>query len=112
MHSQGGSTRDNLDELGGNTGLASAIVLDSKLFKNFSSVFGSVLHSGHTGGLLTGGVVEESNPEVGCNVKFVESGVRGVLVGNGLVVELSEGQSLEEAIAGHELHFADNGADS
>jgi len=102
--SQGRGTRDNLDQLSGNTSLTGTIVLNSKLVNELTSVLGGVLHSSHTSRLLRRGVVKNSQPKVGSDVQLIESGVRGVLVRDLLVVELAIGHGGEETVTGHELN--------
>lgn len=104
--SQSGSTRDNLDQLGGNTSLTGTIVLNSQLVDKLTSVLGSVLHSRHTGGLLRRGVVKESQPHVGGHVQFVKGGVGRVLVRDLLIVELAVLHGLKEAFTRHNLNHA------
>ena len=111
MPSQGGSTRDNLDQLHGNAGLTSLVVHEGQLFHDLTSVLAGVLHSIHTSGLLRGGIVEEGDPEVAGNVQLVESKVASVLVGKLHVVSLAELESIQETLAGENLELANVGGD-
>jgi hypothetical protein len=111
--SQGGGSRDDLDQLHGNSCLSGFIVLKVKLLINFFGVLRRVLHCVHSCGLLGGGVLKESNPEVGSQIQFVKSWVRGVLIRESLVVELGELHGLEESFSWHQVqvswHVGDSG---
>ena len=57
---QGDGSRDNFDELGGNSGLAGLVVLDGERGEHLLGVLGGVLHSLHAGGLLAAPVLKHS----------------------------------------------------
>ena len=106
FHSRG--TGNNFAQFSGNSGLSGIIVLELEGLYNLSSILGSVLHSSHSGRLFGSRVVKESNPEVGGDVKFVESRDSKVLIGDShLEVEVSTLGNVLETVLGHELDFSD-----
>ena len=66
------STRDNLDELGCDLGLARPVEKHAKLVRHLVRVLGRVLHRSHPGRLLGRGVLEHAVEDV---VGRVELGV-------------------------------------
>ena len=101
-------TRNNFDQLHGNSCLSSLVVLEGQLVEDLTSVLGGVLHSLHSVGLLGGGVVEEGDPDVGGEIEVIKSWIRRILIRQGLVVELSILHSLEESLLWHEFHMSLN----
>lgn len=85
---EGGGSGDNLDELGGDSGLAGSVVLQVELVQHLAGVLGGVLHGAHAGGLLGGGVVHQHLVQLGGHGVLVEvlQGL-GVVLGLHLVVE-------------------------
>ena len=110
--SQGSSTGDDLDELHSNTGLTRLVVDESQLVDDLSSVLARVLHSRHTGGLLRSGVVQEGDPQVGCDVELVEGWVGDVLPWEFGNIELAFSHSLQEALSREDLQMANDSSDS
>ena len=104
--SESDSSGNNFDQLGGNSSLSCFIVLKSNLFENFFGILGCVLHCIHSCWLLRSGIMEESNPKVWCQVKFVKSWVRSILIRKSLVVELSELHGFEESLFWHQFHMS------
>ena len=103
---EGGSTGDNLDQLHGNSSLSCFVVLKVKLVENFLGILRCVLHCIHSSGLLRGGIVKETNPQVWGEIKLVKGWVRGVLIWKSLVVELSELHRFDESLSWHKVHVS------
>ena len=105
--SESNCTSDDLAKLSGNSRLTRLVVLERQLVGHLVGVLGRILHCLHSGRLLGGGVLKDGNPEVSSQVELVESGVRRVLVGEHLVVQLAELHGLHEAGARHELKLVE-----
>ena len=69
---QGCSSRDDLNQLGGDASLSGAVVLQSELADHLTRVLGGVLHRGHAGGLLRGGVLHQGVVDLGGQRVFIE----------------------------------------
>jgi hypothetical protein len=74
-----GGTSDNLDQLAGNDGLASAVEQNLELVDHLAGVLGGVVHGVATGGLLAGVALGKSPEEgVGKGV-LAEAGEDGLV---------------------------------
>ena len=105
--SKGGGSRDDLDQLHGDSRLSGLIVLKVEFDDDLSCILGGVLHSAHSGALLRGGVVQEGNPQVRGEVELVEGGVACVLIWKLLTIESRKLHSFEESLPGHDFHASD-----
>lgn len=121
---EGLSTGDNLDELGCNLGLASAVEANGELLLHLGGVLGGVLHGVHTRRLLRGGALNEATIELGSKTELGQveelllSGLHLALVlveGEGLLAgRLVVGLSVENSSkvgVGVDLSLVDNGRD-
>ena len=68
----GGGARDDLDELGGDDGLAGSVVLDVEFVDHLVGVLCGVLHGAHAGALLGRGVLEQAVVNVRGKVELLQ----------------------------------------